>query len=583
LRAIEDVTAEVQKAFDRGTTEDEKVRNRMAKIMEIQKTAQAKYKEIAPKDSMIFSVVSFYDGGRYSLYGYKRYTEIKIVYAPDEVAAFFGGDPDNFTYPRYDFDCAFFRVYDHGVPLKTADFFKFSSEGPKEGDAAFVIGNPGKTSRLETVAQLKYLRDLVYPLTSELYGKAGKAYARYVEKYPDAKLKYMNTIFGFDNSRKALTGYLDGLLDPMVMAKKVDFEKNFRTAVRSNPEWASLYGDPWYDIEKSQRELNAIYPEQFALSTRGRMRSQYLALARSVVDMAVRLKGPAEAIAPLYKGASLDSLKAALYSPSFNPELEKMLLADQLGMMARLLNGKNEALNKLLAGREPAQAAEELAASPSFASKEKFQAFISKSPADILASNDPLIVFAAAVRNRSLEVNDEASKMRDILESRVQILGEALYRVYGTQIPPDATFTLRIADGVVKGYEYNGTIAPPVTTFYGLYDRYYSFGKKDPWKFSAKWENPPQAFKMNTPMDFVATCDIVGGNSGSPVVNKDLQILGVAFDGNIESLPGDVIFDETKNRAVAVHSAGILEGLEQIYKAQRLVKELRAGKIESEK
>ena len=579
LRVIEDVTAEIQEAFDKGATDKEKIQNRINKISEIQRTAVKNYKETAPTDSMVFNIIAFYNGGRYSLYGYKRYTEIKIVYAPEEIAAFFGGDPDNFTYPRYDFDCAFFRIYDHGVPLKTSDFFKFSPEGAKEGDATFVIGNPGSTSRLETIAQIQYLRDYAFPIAKESYGRAGTVYAQYVERHPDSKLKYLNTIFGLENSRKALTGFLDGLLDPTVMAKKRDFENTFKSAVNANPELKRRYGDPWTEIEKLQRELNTIYPDQAALTFRGRTRSQFLSLSQGVVDHAFTMKGAAKFIPDSSQGIRRDSMEALFYPASFNPELEKEILVCQLEMMARLFNGENKSFKKLLAGRSPRQAADELAEGSVFSSKEKFSAFITKSPAEILASSDPLIAFAAAVHDRNIELRSKASDIQDKLQSQMEMLGEAMYRIYGTKIPPDATFTLRIADGVVKGYEYNGTLAPPITTFYGLYDRYFSFGRKSPWKFSSRWENPPPAFTMSTPMDFVSTNDIIGGNSGSPVVNKDLQIVGLVFDGNMESLPGDVIFDETKNRSIAVHSAGLLEGLDKIYKAERLVKELRAGKI----
>jgi hypothetical protein len=247
--------------------------------------------------------------------------------------------------------------------------------------------------------------------------------------------------------------------------------------------------------------------------------------------------------------------------------------------MKRALAGKDEAFDKLMAGRTPEQAAEDLSKNSVIASKEKTQALLAGTPEAILKSTDPLIAFVVAEQSRLKEIQKSYNEINEKLQACEQLLGNAMYEVFGTQIPPDATFTLRIADGVVKGYGYNGTIAPPVTTFYGLYDRYYSFGMKDPWKISERWVNPPTTFKMNTPMNFVSTNDITGGNSGSPVINKNQQIVGLIFDGNIESLPGDIIYDDTNNRSVAVHSSGLLEGLEQIYKADRIVKELRAGKI----
>jgi hypothetical protein len=568
LLVMEDVTKEVQKAFDSGTTDNTKVANRMAKMQEIQKRYSAKYKTSAPQDSMVFSVVSFYNGGRYSLYGYKRYTDVRLVYAPEDMMAFFGGDPDNFTYPRYDFDCAFFRVYDNGKPLKTANFFRFSQDGAQEGDAVFVIGNPGRTNRLKTVAQLAYLRDVVYPSSIETYEKVGKIYSSYIAAHPEAKLKYLNTIFGLENSRKAITGYLNGLQDPVLMAKKKDFEKKFQKAMLDKPELTKKYGDPWSDIAQYQSELTALYAKFDALRFRGRIFPRYLSLAADLVNVANQSKD-----------SFADSTRTKFYPSHLTPEVEKRLLAFRLSVMERALAGKDEPFDKLMAGRTPEKAAEDLSANSVVASKEKTQALLAGTPEAVLKSSDPLIAFVVAEQMRAKGIQKRYNDINEKLQAGEQMLGNAMYEVYGTQIPPDATFTLRIADGIVKGYEYNGTIAPPITTFYGLYDRYYSFGMKDPWKLSERWVNPPATFKMNTPMNFVSTNDIIGGNSGSPVININLQIVGLIFDGNMESLPGDFIFDDTSNRSVAVHSSGLLEGLEQIYKVERIAKELRAGKI----
>jgi hypothetical protein len=239
----------------------------------------------------------------------------------------------------------------------------------------------------------------------------------------------------------------------------------------------------------------------------------------------------------------------------------------------------NEAFNALLSGRTPEQAAAALMSSSVFGSKEKYEAFAAGKQEDIMKSTDPVVAFAKYAVSRSSELQTEVRALVAKQQPLLALLGKAMYDVYGTSIPPDATFSLRIADGVVKGYDYNGTIAPVNTTFYGMYDRYYSFGKKDPWNLPARWANPPADFKMSTPLDFVSTNDIIGGNSGSPVVNKNLEVVGLIFDGNIESLPGNVIFDETKNRSVSVHSSGIIEGMDKIYKAERIAKELRAAKI----
>lgn len=568
LLLTEDVTAEVQKAFESGITGNEKVEKRMAKMKEIRERYAADSKTKSPQDSMVFNVISFYNGGRYSLYGYKRYTDVRLVYAPEEMMGFFGGDPDNFTYPRYDFDCSFFRVYDNGKPLKTANFFQFSLEGAKEGDAVFVVGNPGRTNRLLTISQLEYLRDVSYPASIEAYETIGNIYSEYVTKHPESRLRYINTIFGMANSRKAITGYLSGLTDPVLMAKKIDFEKKFRNAITVNSDLRTKYGDPWSDISRYQSELTEIAPELSALKFKGKNNAGYLSFASDVVDAALQAQG-----------VIAESAKEKLFPKNFVPEIETHLLAFRLKVMQRSLGGKYEAFDKLLGGKTPEEAAKEIAAVTVIGSKEKMEQLLSDSPEKILASKDPLISFFVAIQPQYKKLKEINDKVVDKQQVRVQVLGKALYEVYGTNIPPDATFTLRIADGVVKGYDYNGTIAPSTTTFYGMYDRYYSFGKKEPWDLPTRWSNPPSTFKMSTPMNFVSTNDIIGGNSGSPVITKNLQVVGLIFDGNIESLPGDIIFEETKNRSVSVQTPGILEGLEQIYKADRIAKELRIGKI----
>jgi len=568
LLVMEDVTNEVRNAFESGTTDNSKVTNRMAKMLEIQTRYTTNYKTIAPQDSMVFSVVSFYNGGRYSLYGYKRYIDVRLVYAPEDAMAFFGGDPDNFTYPRYDFDCAFFRVYDHDKPLKTANFFKFSQDGAQEGEAVFVIGNPGRTNRLKTVAQLEYMRDVVYPANIEVNQKVATMYSTYIAEHPEAKLKYLNIIYGLENSWKAYTGYLSGLEDPVVMAKKKDFEKKFQYAILENPVWNKKYGNPWSDIAEYQAKLTTLYPKFDALRFRGRNFPKYLSLTADLVK-----------IANQSPNSIADSTRTNFYPAALMPEVEKQLLAFRLKIMERTLAGKDDAFDNLMAGRTAVQAAEAFSANSIIASKEKTQALLAGKPEAILKSHDPLIAFVVAEQMHGKELQKRYTTLNEKIQSCEQILGNAMYEVFGTQIPPDATFTLRIADGIVKGYEYNGTVAPPVTTFYGLYDRYYSFGKKYPWNLPERWMNPPSVFKMNTPMNFVSTNDITGGNSGSPLINRNLEVVGLAFDGNIESLPGDIIFDDTKNRTVSVHSSGLLEGLEQIYKIERIVKELRVGKI----
>ncbi len=566
LITIEDVTAEVQAAFDAGTTDSAKVANRMTKQNDVIRRSASKFKQTNPADSMIFQVYSFYNGGRYSLYSFKRYTDVRLVFAPEEEIAFYGGDPDNFTYPRYDYDLSLFRVYENGKPIKTPNFFPFSKNGAVENEPVFVVGNPGRTGRLNTVSQLETGRDYTYPYNIAAFGSRLRALNEYVEKNPDKRYENINTIFGIANTLKSITGVLSGLKDPILMAKKVDFEKNFRASVVNNPTLKAKYGDPWGDIAMYEKQIQALQGEALPLNIRNW--SSTLALASGLVD---------------YANGQMDFRGRPAVKPSFPKnyaaEVEKSTLIDQLIYMKKCLGDKNAAFNKLMAGRTPEQAASALMSSAVTGSKEKLEAIAGGKQDEILKSTDPTIEFAKYANARSAELQTQVRSLSAKQQPMLQLLGKAMYDVYGTSIPPDATFSLRIADGVVKGYEYNGTIAPIFTTFYGMYDRYYSFGMKEPWKLPERWATPPADFKMSTPIDFVSTNDIIGGNSGSPVLNKDLQVVGLVFDGNIESLPGNFIFDDTKNRTVSVHSSGLIEGMEKIYRMDRIAKEMRFGKM----
>jgi len=565
LITIEDVTTEVQAAFDSGTTDSAKAANRTTKMTDIMQRYAKKFKQTT-SDSMVFNVYSFYNGGRYSLYGFKRYTDVRLVFAPEEEIAFYGGDPDNFTYPRYDFDVSFFRVYENGKPIKTTNYFPFSKNGAAENEPVFVIGNPGRTGRLNTVAQLESGRDYTYPYNVAAFSSRLTALNAYVEKNPDKRYENINTIFGIANTLKSITGVLSGLKDPVLMAKKVDFEKNFRAAVVNNSQLKAKYGDPWAQIATYEKQIQSIQGEAIPLNIRNW--STTLSLAASLVD---------------YAAGQMDFRGRPASKPSFPrtyaAEVEKSMLIDHLTYVKKAFGEKNEAFNKLMAGRTPEQAAVALMSNSVFGSKEKLETLAGGKQDEIMKSTDPVFEFAKYATSRSAELQAQARSFSGKQQPFLQQLGKAMYDVYGTSIPPDASFSLRIADGVVKGYDYNGTIAPIFTTFYGMYDRYYSFGMKAPWLLPERWVNAPADFKMSTPLNFVSTNDIIGGNSGSPVLNKDLQVVGLVFDGNIESLPGNFIFDDTKNRTVSVHSSGLIEGMDKIYKAERIAKELRMGKI----
>jgi hypothetical protein len=472
----------------------------------------------------------------------------------------------------------FYRVYENGKPLKTQNFFKWNRTGAAENEPVFVLGNPGSTRRLFTVSQLEFMRDHQYPFTFLVLDNMVKILSDHIAKHPDKRLKYQTQLFGQSNSQKLFEGRLKGLRDPVLMAKKRDFERKFRAAIDAKPNVRSQYANLWAEIEKLQAERAVIFGEQSIYNFTANGRSIFFALASNLVEFANQMKLPEDQRNPRLRGAMLDTAKARFYPPEIDVELQTAILAFHLSWMKNFAGDGNQHLNALLSGQSFADAARRLAANTILTNKDKVMALLNN-PNDIFTSTDPFISFVVKTAEQAKVVRDKANDLGQREAARVQMLGKALYDVYGTSIPPDATFTLRIADGVVKGYPYNGTIAPPVTTFYGMYDRYYSYGEREPWMLPQRWQNPPPAFDLSTPMNFVSTNDIIGGNSGSPIVNKNLEIVGLIFDGNIESLPNDVIYSEEVERAVSVHSAGILEALEDIYKANRIVGEIRAGKI----
>ncbi len=573
LVLIEDVTEEVQKAFASGNTDEEKIAKRNEAVASI----QARYEE---KTKLNCTVYTFFNGGKYALYGFKRYNDVRLVFAPHQVVAFFGGDPDNFTYPRYDMDVTFYRVYDEdGKPLKTENFFKWSKAGASEGEAVFVIGNPGRTTRLNTVAQLVFARDYTYKTALDALKAVESITEKYVQAHPDKRLEYQTQIFGFANSRKLIDGRLKGLFDPVIMAKKKDFEQTLIDKVMANPEWKTKYGMIWDDIARYQEQKAKLYDLDRALNLRGLGRSTVGSLASGIVSYAQNAMLPEDQRPRMMRGQGLERTKTRLAETEVNVELDQKILEFQLSYLQSVFGTSFAPFNELMNGETPAVAAKRLETNTILTDQAKVKELLEKAPAEILATTDPWISYAVKSSERADEISMKYNELQDKEAAKVQLLGLVVFGIYGTSIPPDATFSLRIADGVVKGYEYNGTIAPPHTTFYGMFDRYYSYGKQDPWVLPDRWLKAGPELDMSTPLNFVSTNDIIGGNSGSPVINSNLELVGIAFDGNIESLPGDYIYDETANRCVSVHSAGILEAIQDVYKADRLAGELKAGKM----
>lgn len=565
LVQIKDVTAEIQSAMQPGETDRQQVAARDQKIDEVNH-------DLSQQTGLKCDVTSLYDGGEYSAYCYRRYTDVRLVFVVETQIGYFGGDYDNFTYPRYDLDVSMFRVYGpDGKPLHTPDYLSWSDSGATPGMPVFVIGNPGSTSRLMTVAQLEYQRDFYYPFVIRLLQNNADILDRYMKLHPDQRDKHINDYFGYTNSLKAYEGELKGLQTPELMARKVAFEKKFRAAVAADTALERKYGALWDSIASLRKRIAAISPELYALNQGGSLRSQTLATALGLIQYE---RASASGMVP---DSSLQQLRQQIDTTHINPELDAMILASQLRDAERLVGPDDPFVQQALQGRTPDSAAAAIVAASAIPDSAKRAALLAD-PARIAVSDDPAIRLMRDALPRLAHVYQQYQQLDDAEQVRTSLLGRALYDVYGNSIPPDATFTLRLADGVVKGYEYNGTLAPPFTTFYGLYNRHFSHVGQADWALPPRWAKPPAHFDLATPLDFVSTNDIIGGNSGSPVVNEAGKIVGLIFDGNIESLPGDFIYTTETNRAVAVHSRAILTALQNVYGATRIVSEIEAAK-----
>lgn len=518
-------------------------------------------------------MVELYAGGRYSVYIFKRYTDIRLVASPELQLAYFGGDWDNFTFPRYDLDMSFYRIYDeNGEPFQTEYYFKFDEMGVSEGDLVFVIGNPGSTSRLQTVAELEYRRDVSDRAVVDLLRTRVLALQEYAESHPEEarEMDLRNVIFGFLNSLKAYTGIVGGLNDPVKLAKRKDHERSFQAAIEADPALNAEYGDLIPRMAQIQTQKREHAPALSSFLALGHPELGSATLGRAL--LAFQYLSAQGQGAPQ---ATVDELRDALIATPEQPrEINEGQMAQRFHDFIREFGPDSPFVEQVLEGRTPEGLAAVIMAQSSLADSASTEAALT---AGGLNMEDPairLIPLVGQILGPAQQVQFVTAEEEAEISSA---LGRALFAVYGTDVPPDATFSLRIADGVVENYEYNGTVAPVNTTFYGLYDHYYSYGEGSDWDLPAKWLSPPASFDLSTPLNFVSSADIIGGNSGSPVINQDLQVVGLIFDGNIESLPGDFIYQPNENRSVAVDVRGILEALDEIYQADRIVRELTQG------
>ncbi len=523
----------------------------------------------------VCQVVALYQGGIYSLYRFTRYDDVRLVFAPEEAISFFGGDPDNFTYPRYALDVTFMRVYRDDQPFRPANYLRWDDEGAEEGELVFVTGNPGSTGRLLTMAQLEYLRDVNYPFQLALIERNLGLLRELAGASEAAARQYQNQIFSLENAQKAITGYRSGLIDSALMADKAAFEADFRRRVAADPELAARYGAAWDSIAAAQRRLGEIAVRN---SYYGVGFSTPLNLALGLVRLPAEEALPDSARLPQYRGDGLANVRRALTGAvQFDTATERRMIAMQLAAARDALGADDPFVQAVLQGRTPEEAAAAMLRGTRMADQAFRRQLVEGGARAVERSNDPLIVVARRINAVARPVALEAARLNATISANAERIGEAIFAAYGTSLPPDATFTLRISDGVVKSYPANGTITPWRTSYYGLYERAVNFGNEHPFRLPERWVAAEDSLDLAAPVNFVSTNDIIGGNSGSPVIDRDARVVGLIFDSNIQGLPNRFAFTDAQARSVSVHTRGITEALRSVYGAARIADELTGG------
>jgi len=568
LVSMENVTARVQDALKGARSTEQEFAKRKDTIAAIER-------ESLEKTGFRSDVVTLYQGGEYWLYRYKKYTDVRIVFAPEQQIAFYGGDPDNFTYPRYDLDFALFRVYENGQPIRSENFLKWNPKGAADGELVFVSGHPGSTQRLDTLAQLEYERDLLEPAILKVYRSRIDALKKYSASSPEAARRALSQIFSLENSVKAYDGRLKGLQDKRVMDAKRTDEAKFRAQVAANPQWKAAYGNAWDQIAAAEKKAQTRFKEQYFHG----LNSSLASLAQQIVQYVVEIKKPDGERLAGYHESQLESLRLSLFSPApIYPDMEiaRITGALELDLAEAGAGGGNDPWVKMvLNGKSPREVATELVNGTKLSDPEVRKKLVAGGESAVAASTDSMIVLARKLDPVRRELTKWLEDNVQSVEQRAgEQLGKARFAAFGKSTYPDATFTLRLSYGQVKGYPMNGTIAPPMTTMYGLYDRSASFGNTGAFELPQRYVDGRTKLDLSTPFNFVSSNDIIGGNSGSPVVNKNGEIVGLIFDGNIESLVGDFVYEGETNRAVAVHTAAITETLRKLYGAEALANEL---------
>jgi hypothetical protein len=518
-------------------------------------------------------VVTLYHGGVYDLYKYRRYQDLRVVWAPEESVAFFGGDPDNFTFPRYDLDSAMVRIYDHGQPLHTDTYLKFAKTGVHDGDLAFVSGNPGGTERDDTLAQMQFLRDQQQPFVIGLFSELRGILTEYATKGPEQARTSHTLLFGIENSLKAFKGRQLALVEGSIIADKAKSESDLRRRVAANPKIAHEDGGAWDAIAAATAKEKALFLRQAMLGPVATRLSSMLGQGLTLVQYAAEIQKPDGQRLEEYSDSNFPLLKLGITSRApIYPELQKTLITWWLTKLREYLGTGDADMRAIMGKQSPA----EIAAQVVDGSQLKDPAFRAKllagGPAAINASHDPMLEFARRLDGPARAIRETyENSVKAVITKNAALIARAKFALQGKSAYPDATFTLRLSYGTVSGYQQNGQTVAPITNFAGAYD--HETGR-DPFKLPPSWAAARAAVDGNTNLDMATTNDIIGGNSGSPVIGRDGNAIGLIFDGNIQSLGGDFGYDGSVNRAVAVDTAALMEALTKIYHADRLAKEL---------
>jgi Peptidase S46 len=572
LVSIVDVTDEVNSTLD-ALPAAERAEAREGLLEEIEARILGGYG--GEDGGHVVEMISLYNGGRTSAYVFRRYTNAKLVMAPELQIGFFGGDPDNFTYPRYNLDFSFFRIYDdEGAPLASDSWFAFDMDGLEDGDPVFIVGNPGSTSRLQTVAELEFRRDHGDRSVLALIESRMAVLERYIAAHPveAEKRDLRNSYFSLANSQKAYRGQIQGMEDPVIMARRRDTDRDFQAAIDADSILSSRYGALIGEMAtlQAQKAEHAAGFGAFLALTSPDMASATLHRALIAFQILNARQGgaPPESVADL-----VEQLEAV---PDQSPELDQAYVEARFNDFIDYYGAESPLVSAVLRG----ESVETRAAAVVGGSQLQDSANAVTAIADgTITLADPGIGIVRSYIPAYVGFLQGVESVFPREEAIAADLGRARFEVYGTAVPPDATFSLRIADGTVGGYDYNGTRAPAFTTMFGLYDRHFSHHDDEDWALPERWLTARGSLDLATPMNFVSTADIIGGNSGSPVLDADLEVVGVVFDGNIESLPGDYIYLPESNRSVTVDVRAILEALDVVYDSDRLVLELTTGQL----